>query len=72
MPFNIVAPTDCVEGHMYGDSCDDQSYYICFGGKPSKHTCADGTLWDSSIDKCNWEGKVGAKRCGNYHYICFL
>ncbi|XP_076075265.1 putative chitinase 10 isoform X1 [Mytilus galloprovincialis] len=57
------APTDCVEGHMYGDSCDDQSYYICFGGKPSKHTCADGTLWDSTIDKCNWEGKVGAKRC---------
>ncbi|XP_071132083.1 probable chitinase 10 isoform X1 [Mytilus edulis] len=57
------APKDCVEGHMYGDSCDDQSYYICFGGKPSKHTCADGTLWDSSIDKCNRENDVGAKRC---------
>ncbi|CAC5409184.1 E3.2.1.14 [Mytilus coruscus] len=57
------APTDCVEGNMYGDSCDDQSYYICSEGKLSKHTCADGTLWDSSIDKCNWEDDVGAKRC---------
>ena len=48
------APQSCVDGQLYGDSCDVQKYYQCASGVAHQFQCATGTVWDERIKNCNW------------------
>uniref|UniRef100_K1PN75 Chitotriosidase-1 n=1 Tax=Magallana gigas TaxID=29159 RepID=K1PN75_MAGGI len=48
-------PQPCVDGQMYGDSCDPKIYYQCASGVAYQFQCAAGTVWDERIKNCNWD-----------------
>ena len=49
------APQSCVDGQLYGDSCDVHKYYQCASGVAHQFQCATGTVWDERIKNCNWD-----------------
>ena len=50
-----LAPQSCVDGQLYGDSCDVHKYYQCASGVAHQFQCATGTVWDERIKNCNWD-----------------
>lgn len=53
--LSFSAPQPCVDGQMYGDSCDPKIYYQCASGVAYQFQCAAGTVWDERIKNCNWD-----------------
>lgn len=53
--LSFSAPQPCVDGQLYGDSCDPKIYYQCASGVAYQFQCAAGTVWDERIKNCNWD-----------------
>ena len=72
----IVAPTNCGSLRFHPDPCSKNAYYECWQGVPTRYECAAGTVWDVSIDDCNWDYLVYPSTpdpCGRYqvHILWF-
>ena len=65
----IAAPTNCGSLRFHPDPCSKNAYYECWQGVPTRYECAAGTVWDVSIDDCNWDYLVYPSTpdpCGRY------
>lgn len=48
----------------YEDQCNCTRYYQCGGdGVPVVKDCNTGTVYDTSIDGCNWDWDVDPSEC---------
>ena len=53
-----TSPSTCVNGQFYPHPTDCKKFYLCDQGHFVEEFCTSGTVWDPTINQCNFDWAV--------------